>query len=205
MKDSNAYKYTYISLPSNFVCYGHLSLCTNLESRTLTPNFHCFSSKCFTFLLWPFHSLSSTYSTETEPKSKFTSVSEISSSSSPFLYFYSGFFPVWSYVPHLTKQPFPFNLPWPLLSKPCHPNSTSLCPHCSSGVTSERCDPSAAPGLSAGTPVTLLQAPSCTAGMSRLGKQWPPCHHGYTGKLKRTMLFWRGRIFPLNTLSENCH
>lgn len=93
MKDSTVYKYAYVSLPSNFVRYGHLSLClfsTNLESRTLAPNFHCLSSKCFTFLLWPFHSLSPTYSTETEPKSKFTSVSEISSSSPPFLYFYSG-------------------------------------------------------------------------------------------------------------------
>lgn len=48
------------------------SLCLfsiNLESRTLAPNFHCLSSKCFTFLSWPFHSLSSAYSTETKPKS----------------------------------------------------------------------------------------------------------------------------------------
>lgn len=27
MKDSTVYKYAYVSLPSNFVCYGHLSLC----------------------------------------------------------------------------------------------------------------------------------------------------------------------------------
>lgn len=48
------------------------SLCLfsiNLESRTLAPNFHCLSSKCFTFLSWPFHSLSSAYSTEAKSKS----------------------------------------------------------------------------------------------------------------------------------------
>ena len=41
--------------------------------------------------------------------------------------------------------------------KACHPNSASLCPLCSSLFTSERCDPSAAAGPSAGTRVPLLQ------------------------------------------------
>lgn len=48
------------------------SLCLfsiNLEPRTLTPHFHCLSSKCFTFLSWPFHALSSTYSTKIKSKS----------------------------------------------------------------------------------------------------------------------------------------
>lgn len=72
MKSSSAYKYSNVSLPSNSVCHGHLPLCLfsmNPESRTLTPNFHCLSSKCFAFLSWRFHALSSTCSTKIKSKS----------------------------------------------------------------------------------------------------------------------------------------
>lgn len=72
MKSSTAYKYSNVSLPSNSVCHGHLPLCLfsmNPESRTLTPNFHCLSSKCFAFLSWRFHALSSTCSTKIKSKS----------------------------------------------------------------------------------------------------------------------------------------